>query len=755
MENFDKDYSLDSLITVNPIGYSFSFQVTPRFLNNYYMKKYEQFSSRLVTNFVKKCDLFIDVGAHYGFYSFVANESNKRIKIIAVEPIEENAAILKRNLVLNNIPETTISLIHSVAGNRIGVAEFYKSSASDNCSIFKHPNAPIIGKLNIPITTIDEILRNDDSGSLFIKIDTEGNELEVFKGMEKTFEKYSNLTLLIEINSKMLKLAETSPKEIVEYLALKGFNVYGIDDSQSKYYPLEDDKNLCQLETKNSFFNAICIKKEKALSVAFFSHSSCLGGAERSLVDLVEDLCTSSVLCSVLLPSDGPLKNILLDKGAAVYVLPEFTYWWVCDNNFFNEEIQKLQLTQALATTVCEAIPILMKLKPDVIYTQTIVIPWGALCAEILSIPHALSVCEYGELDHHSKFYFGFRESVKALYDGSETVFSITESVKNEVFKGISDKANKIKVVYRNVRLVLNRDFNAVQKDYDYKNKSEIKIAVFGTIHEGKGQEDIVRAGIELMRRGWKVIIYIYGYSNPQYLIFIKDLIASSAYKDNFIIKDFVNDSIEHMKGMDIVVSCSRNEAFGRTLLEAILLDVPIVYSNSGGPKEIFIDGKHGLAYKCADEHDLVEKLLFLIEHPDKTAQRVKMAKEYILDKFDSRNYSGKIESCLRRIKSIKLNKSHNLQTIFGIDFWVDVLRSVSAKDDEYSTRIIGDLKKMLAECVSQLEAEKTKNNSLEKQLSNAYSSVSYRIVEKLRRNKFIMAVYRFIRPMIKYFIIS
>ena len=681
---FDQDYSLRHLVEITPRGHKFRMHITPRF-EGHYSNGYEVFSSRLVPNLVKKSDLFLDVGAHYGFYSLLAAEANPHMKIISVEPVPENFEILQKNMEENEISSPKGRLIRAAVGNRIGKVELFKSAASDNSGMFKHPNAPSVGKFEVQTTTIDEILREDDSKSIFIKIDTEGNELAVLKGMEKTFEKCRDLSLLLEMNPKMFKLAGTSCKEVVEYLSSKGFNVYGVDDKESKYYPLEDEGNLYRLQAENSFFNALCVKKEKSLSVAFFSHSALLAGAERSLADLVEDLCHDSVLCSVLLPSEGPLKEMLLDKGAAVHVLPECTYWWAGSHQSFNEAGHKMQLTQSMKATVAGVLPVLRQLKPDVVYTQTIVVPWGALCAEILSIPHALSVCEYGELDHHFKFSFGFQESMKAFYDSSKAIFSITESVKNEVFKGVRDKDGKIEVVYRSVRLNPGDDCDVAVQNYDYKNKAVINVAIFGTVFEGKGQEDIVQAGIALMAKGFKIKVYIIGYADPQYLVLIKDLIGASPYKDNFIIKNFVLDPIEQMKAMDIIVSCSRNEAFGRTLIEAILLGKPIIYPDSGGPKEIFVDGVHGLAYPCGDVQRLAEKLIFVIDHPDKTKQRVKAAKEYVSKKFTPGSYSGKIESRLKRIKGAEIKPHHSVMTLLSAAALVDAfLAEFGRKNAEF-----------------------------------------------------------------------
>ena len=658
----------------------------------------KKLSTQLIRNFVKSKDLFVDVGAGLGVYSVLAAESNKKIRIIAIEPIEENFEVLNKNFVHNNIGAERAKCINAAVSSSTGKIKLYKSKASGNKNIFPQPNSTTLEQLEVNAVSLDDVLKDEQYKSLFIKTDTDGNELEVLKGLSSTFATCDDITILLEMNPKLFRLAGTSCKEMIDYLTSKDFNVYGINDQESKYYPLEVAGNLEILETEHSFFNALCIKKEKSLSVAFFSHSSVLAGAERSLADLVEDLCNDSVLCSVLLPSDGPLKDMLLDKGAAVYIVPNAECWWVDNKNYFNKENRKLRIAQAMMATVTRSLPILRQLKPDVIFTQTIVAPWGALCAEILSIPHALSVCEYGELDHPFIFYFGFRESIKALYDSSQAIFSITKSVKNEVFKGISDKDSKIEVVYRSVRLAPNDALNITPQNYDYENKSEIKIAIFGTVHEGKGQEDIVRAGLELMKKGRKVKIYILGSSEPHYSAFIKDLIEASIYKENFIIKDFVNDPIEQMKEMDIVVSCSRNEALGRTLFEAILLDKPIVYSDSGGPKEIFTDEEHGLAYQCADEYSLYEKLLFVMDHPDKTRQRVKIAKEYVLKNFNPENYSGKIESRLKQIKGTPIKPCRSVQELFGIDFLVEALQGEFERKDTELAATRNELTEKVAE---------------------------------------------------------
>ncbi|MEP7323362.1 MAG: FkbM family methyltransferase [Saprospiraceae bacterium] len=113
------DYNLDLLEAVIPSGDNFSMYVTPRFVSTY-VQGFENYSTRILKKFLKKCDLFIDIGANYGYYSLLADESNKKIRIIAVEPIDENFEVLKKNLIRNNVgPERAKCIkaaISSVSG---------------------------------------------------------------------------------------------------------------------------------------------------------------------------------------------------------------------------------------------------------------------------------------------------------------------------------------------------------------------------------------------------------------------------------------------------------------------------------------------------------------------------------------------------------------------------------------------------------------------------------------------------------------
>jgi FkbM family methyltransferase len=52
---------------------------------------------------VKKSSRFYDIGAHFGYYSMLANAINDKISIVAFEPMPGAFHYLKKNCSLNNI----------------------------------------------------------------------------------------------------------------------------------------------------------------------------------------------------------------------------------------------------------------------------------------------------------------------------------------------------------------------------------------------------------------------------------------------------------------------------------------------------------------------------------------------------------------------------------------------------------------------------------------------------------------------------
>jgi glycosyltransferase involved in cell wall biosynthesis len=73
---------------------------------------------------------------------------------------------------------------------------------------------------------------------------------------------------------------------------------------------------------------------------------------------------------------------------------------------------------------------------------------------------------------------------------------------------------------------------------------------------------------------------------------------------------------------MDVLLSCSHQEAFGRSLAEAAFHGIPVIAKSGGGVQEIVTDAGIGYLYNNSDEllacaQKVLDKLSRYHEHPE------------------------------------------------------------------------------------------------------------------------------------------
>jgi FkbM family methyltransferase len=135
-------------------------------------------------------DAFFDVGANVGIYSLYAASLFPEMKIVAFEPHPENYIALLRNVALNCF---NILPLQWAIGNRQGFFHLdipHEESGKTGAQLTDRP-----GKCFC--TRIDSI---PNKGLLNIKIDIDGQEIEVIQGMVETLPRVKSI--LVEVSSK-------------------------------------------------------------------------------------------------------------------------------------------------------------------------------------------------------------------------------------------------------------------------------------------------------------------------------------------------------------------------------------------------------------------------------------------------------------------------------------------------------------------------------------------------------------------------
>ncbi|EKD66859.1 MAG: hypothetical protein ACD_49C00005G0001, partial [uncultured bacterium (gcode 4)] len=387
---------------------------------------------------------------------------------------------------------------------------------------------------------------------------------------------------------------------------------------------------------------------KKDLNILFIAHSSEIGGAEKSLIELLRGLVKNGTVCHVIVPAEGSLAEELKKFLVKTYVT--YLPWCADGEKKYNHdriiEIGKSSL---------EVIKLIKEIQPDIVYSNSSVILQGAIASKILGIRHVWHIREFGELDYNIDYYLPIKQRAKFVFEYSDKIIFISNSLRDYYHNYISDE--KSEVVYNNVKILDDVENHEIRKD---KN---LNLLMVGNVHPAKGQFDAVRAIKLLKDQGISDIkLKVIGRKLPEYYKEIMNFIEEYNLFDQIEFCDFVSNPAKFFKEADIVLMCSKSEGFGRVTVEAMLFEKPVIGSFSGGTKEIVVDNKNGLFYEPGNISDLSKKIEFFYRNRNKIAEFGKNGKIFCEDIFSEERYVGRIRNILENLKN---SNDHEFKNLF------------------------------------------------------------------------------------------
>jgi len=660
------DYNLDELNSVNVRGLKFN--IMPRYTYHYLDNDYEQFSLDLLDLLVDDDSVAIDVGAHYGIYSLLAAKKAK--KVYAFEPVPENFAILQKNSKDNQL-EDVITPINKAVSDEEGKVTFNVTWASDSAGFYDHPNAEVIRKINVQTNSIDNELADVKNVS-FIKIDTEGHEIHVLDGLKKTLAHNKNTKMLIEFNPQCLLNANCTSKDLLQKIESLGYDIFGVYE-QTRYMTRIDSSTPEEdILLGGTYLNLLCLPKGSWLSTVFVAHSTAIGGGELALLETTRGLLKLKdkfVIPLVVFPGDGPLVDRFRQLPVPIKTIP--MRWWVNRDTMTPEEQKQVRIVNAQA--MAELSRVLAQFKPQVVLTNTMVVPWGALAAKAYGIPHIWSIHEFGDLDHRLRFDYGYEQSLKLIDELSDEVKVNSKAVQTYVGRHITK--HKPELMYLNVGQPA---LSGKKPPVVFGKDADVKLVMSGNVMPSKGQLDGVQAIKELRDRSHKAELMIMGtHGDKAYVQEIKQYIVQNKLEKYVHILGYKDNPFDYVDMADMLLVCSDNEAFGLVTVEAMLLGKPVVGASSGATPEIIQDGKTGFLYKLHDVKDLAKKIEQAITHKDQK-RLGEAAKQHARTHFQG-NYAKDMYVSLARLAA----KPHA-----AIGLYKDLLTGLYGWQDKHAAEL-------------------------------------------------------------------
>ena len=184
---------------------------------------YERFETGLVKKMLQPGHVFVDVGAHIGYYSaLAASIVGPSGLVLAFEPSPANVGLLRQNV--EEYGET-VKVLEMAVADKSGMASLYLSpdNAGDN-RLFKTHNWE---HLEVEVTTLDDRPELDGRAIDFLKVDVQGYELKVLAGASEILARSHGLVGIIEFWPAGLKLNGMKQRgDFLTALDDLGFNIY-------------------------------------------------------------------------------------------------------------------------------------------------------------------------------------------------------------------------------------------------------------------------------------------------------------------------------------------------------------------------------------------------------------------------------------------------------------------------------------------------------------------------------------------------
>lgn len=180
--------------------------------------------------------VFFDIGANKGFFTIIgAHLVGTSGRILAFEPVPENVSCIRHNAALNRFDQ--IEVMATAISDVIGMAELQLAEHAGGAALSTAAAPPdMTGLMTVPVITIDSLVaRRATPVPNVVKIDVEGAEINVMRGMRQTLQQ-SRPAVIYEIDDDDRAIFEEKQLACGAYITSMGYEVRRLDDS----YPEND-----------------------------------------------------------------------------------------------------------------------------------------------------------------------------------------------------------------------------------------------------------------------------------------------------------------------------------------------------------------------------------------------------------------------------------------------------------------------------------------------------------------------------------
>ena len=198
-----------------------------------YFGSYAVLVVEAMKRFLRRGDIFFDVGANIGYLSAIgADLVGRRGQVHAFEPVPIHFEKLCRLVDLN--PEYDITANPFAAGEESSACTIYVTQQAGQSTLVPSykSRSEIVDELRVPVVRLDAYIEKHKLGRIaLIKIDAEGFELPILKGLQGYLEATGERPAIIcEIAPRAYSLLGRKIDELLELVTAYGYTARDLVD---------------------------------------------------------------------------------------------------------------------------------------------------------------------------------------------------------------------------------------------------------------------------------------------------------------------------------------------------------------------------------------------------------------------------------------------------------------------------------------------------------------------------------------------
>jgi glycosyltransferase involved in cell wall biosynthesis len=389
----------------------------------------------------------------------------------------------------------------------------------------------------------------------------------------------------------------------------------------------------------------------KNKTICFYAVATELGGAEKSLLDLLLGFQKISKPWVILPKAQGGLIDELIKNGIpfTVVEMPRVVLGISRKNK--SSIFGLITSFPAMILYLFRLNQEIKKINPSIIHTTGLkchlIAPWIGFIRRVPVLWHIRDIFSGG--------------IVQKLLFWTKNAFNVnTIAISKISAEPFQDPSKVTKVIY-----------DGIHPDVFYPNKSNryhdlfpgsedcLMVGMVGVFAQWKGQLEFIEAAKILMDRKVKVKLVmvggeIYDTSGESSLTQkYQNKVNSLKLENDLKFTGFEKNTPLIMNSIDILVHASiQPEPLGRVIIEGMACECSMVVSKWGAAQEFFKDQVHGLMMNPRNPVEIANAIQWMVNHPLERKQMLLNAKNLFLEKFTQSHCDQEVQQVILEIIS-------------------------------------------------------------------------------------------------------